>query len=36
MNNLIIETKKLTKTFHGKEVIKCCNMGVEEGTVYGF
>ena len=36
MNNLIIETKKLTKTFHGKEVIKCCNMSVEEGTVYGF
>lgn len=35
-NNLVIETKKLTKTFHGKEVIKCCNMGVEEGTVYGF
>ena len=36
MNNLIIETKKLTKTFHGKEVINCCNMSVEEGTVYGF
>ena len=36
MNNLIIETKKLTKTFRGKEVIKCCNMSVEEGTVYGF
>jgi hypothetical protein len=36
VNNLIIETKKLTKTFHGKEVIKCCNMSVEEGTVYGF
>ena len=34
--NLIIEPKNLTKTFYGKEVIKGCNMNVEEGTIYGF
>lgn len=35
-NTLIIETKNLTKTFTGKEVIKCCNMSVEKGIIYGF
>ena len=35
-NTLIVETKNLTKTFSGKEVIKNCNMSVEKGTIYGF
>lgn len=35
-NTLIIETKNLTKTFHGKEVIKNCNLNVKKGTIYGF
>ena len=35
-NTLIIETKNLTKNFTGKEVIKCCNMSVEKGIIYGF
>lgn len=35
-NTLVIETKNLTKTFLGKEVIKNCNMTVKKGTIYGF
>lgn len=34
-NSLAIETKNLTKTFLGKEVIRSCNMNVQKGTIYG-
>ncbi|MDD3142256.1 MAG: ATP-binding cassette domain-containing protein [Lachnospiraceae bacterium] len=35
-NTLLIETKNLTKTFLGREVIRGCNMSVEKGKIYGF
>ena len=35
-NELAISTKQLTKIFHGKEVIRGCNMTVEKGSIYGF
>lgn len=35
-NQLVVETKGLTKSFSGKEVIQNCNMTVEKGTIYGF
>lgn len=33
---LAISTKRLAKTFNGKEVIRSCNMSVEKGAIYGF
>ncbi len=33
---LAVSTKRLGKTFNGKEVIRSCNMSVEKGTIYGF
>lgn len=33
---LAISTKRLAKTFNGKEVIRSCSMSVEKGTIYGF
>lgn len=35
-NKLAIKTINLVKTFDGNEVIKNCNMKVQEGTIYGF
>ena len=35
-SELAISTKQLTKDFHGKEVIRGCNMTVEKGSIYGF
>ena len=35
-NHLAVETEELTKTFQQKEVIKNCNIHVEEGSIYGF
>ncbi len=32
---LAVSTKRLGKTFNGKEVIRSCNMSVEKGTIYG-
>lgn len=35
-NELIVKTENLIKTFAGIEVIKRCNMNVEQGSIYGF
>lgn len=34
--SLAVTTKQLKKTFNGKEIIRECNMSVEQGTIYGF
>ncbi|MDD6057383.1 MAG: hypothetical protein PUB98_03840 [Clostridiales bacterium] len=34
--SLAVTTKQLKKTFNGKEIIRQCNMSVEQGTIYGF
>ena len=33
---LAVTTKQLKKTFNGKEIIRECNMSIEQGTIYGF
>ena len=35
MKGIVISTDRLTKNFLGKEVIKECQISVEQGTVYG-
>ena len=36
MKDIVILTNRLTKAFSGKEVIRNCQMSVEQGTIYGF
>lgn len=36
MSETVISTKRLTKVFSGKEVIRNCQMSVERGSIYGF
>lgn len=36
MKDIAVFTNKLTKSFSGKEVIKGCQISVEQGTIYGF
>ncbi len=36
MKDIAVFTTKLTKSFSGKEVIKGCQISVEQGTIYGF
>ncbi len=35
-NNIVIKTENLFKTFEGKEIIRHCNMTVQQGSIYGF
>lgn len=36
MKDIAVFTNKLTKSFSGKEIIKGCQISVEQGTIYGF
>lgn len=36
MKSAVIAANNLTKTFAGKDVIRTCNLTVEQGSIYGF
>lgn len=33
---MVVQTEKLVKVFDGREIIKNCNIHVEQGSIYGF